>query len=108
MTEYRSIKSDVLSKLETHLSELQERFDIEVIGVFGSVSRGEDTPESDVDILYRFKNGSVPLKTYAAFLEYLEELFQRPVEIISLDFIEPGIKPSVESDMILYPSGTEA
>lgn len=108
MTEYRSIKSDVLSKLEMHLSELQERFDIEVIGLFGSVSRGEDTPDSDVDILYRFKNGSVPLKTYAAFHEYLEELFQRPVEIISLDFIELGIKSSVESDMILYPSGTEA
>ncbi|HJJ38798.1 MAG TPA: nucleotidyltransferase domain-containing protein [Methanocorpusculum sp.] len=108
MAGYQSIKSDVLGKLEMHLSELQERFDIEVIGVFGSVSRGEDTSESDVDILYRYKNGSVPLRTYVAFHEYLEELFQRPVEIISLDFIEPGMRPSIETDMILYPAGAEA
>ena len=108
MSEYTSIKEEVCRKLEAHMPEIRERFSIETLGIFGSVSRGEDTPESDVDILYRFKNGSVPLKTYIAFLEYLEELFQRPVEIISLDFIEPGIKPSVESDMILYPSGAEA
>jgi predicted nucleotidyltransferase len=26
------------------------------IGIFGSVARGDNTPESDIDILYRLKN----------------------------------------------------
>jgi len=103
MAEYVSIKEDVLQKLETHLPEIRDRFGIETLGIFGSVSRGEDTPESDVDVLYRFQNGSAPLKKYIAFYEYLQELFGRDVEIISLDYIEPCIRPAIEKEMILYP-----
>ncbi len=55
MTESQSIKEDVLAKLKVHLPELRERFGIETIGIFGSVSRGEDRPESDVDVLYTFR-----------------------------------------------------
>ena len=43
MSEYVSIKKTVLQKLEESLPELAERFDVAVIGIFGSVSRGEDT-----------------------------------------------------------------
>ena len=62
MSEYVSIKKTVLQKLEESLPELAERFDVEVIGIFGSVSRGEDTKDSDVDVLYAFKNGGLPLR----------------------------------------------
>ena len=77
MPEYVSIRDDVVKKLEEHLPEIRERFGIETLGLFGSVSRGEDTAESDIDILYRFKPG---IKTYHAMLDladYLEELFGR-------------------------------
>lgn len=64
MAEYQSIKSDVLSKLEAHLPEIRERFGIETLGLFGSVSRGEDTSDSDVDILYRFGTDVVRLRQF--------------------------------------------
>lgn len=60
MPEYTSIKEDVLKKLEANLPEMRERFGIETIGIFGSVSRGEDTPRSDIDILYKFSNNTSP------------------------------------------------
>ena len=66
MPEYVSIRDDVVKKLEEHLPEIRERFGIETLGLFGSVSRGEDTAESDIDILYRFKPG---IKTYHAMLD---------------------------------------
>ena len=102
MQEYQSIKEDALKKLAENLSEMQERFEIETIGIFGSVSRGEDTQDSDIDVLYRFKNGSLPLRDFIAFHDYLEALFQRKVDLVSLDFIEPMIQPYVMQDMILY------
>ena len=37
---YESIRKPVLTKLEAHLPELQDRFGIEKIGIFGSVARG--------------------------------------------------------------------
>lgn len=102
MQEYQSIKEDALKKLAENLSEMQERFEIETIGIFGSVSRGEDTQDSDIDVLYRFKNGSLPLRDFIAFHDYLEALFQLKVDLVSLDFIEPMIQPYVMQDMILY------
>ena len=57
MTSYVSIKEDVLAKLKENLPEIRERFFVDIIGIFGSVSRGEDTAESDVDVLYTFSEG---------------------------------------------------
>jgi uncharacterized protein len=42
---------DALALLRTHEAEIRERFGIARIGVFGSVIRGEERPDSDVDIL---------------------------------------------------------
>lgn len=100
MSAYVSIKDDVVRKLDEHLPEIQERFGIEVLGLFGSVSRGEDTPESDIDILYRFKAG---IKTYHAMLEladYLEELFGRPVDLTAADWISPLVKSHIDAEVI--------
>ena len=102
MSEYVSIKKTVLQKLEESLPELAERFDVAVIGIFGSVSRGEDTKDSDVDILYAFKNGGLPLRDFFAFRDYLTELFGRQVDLVPIKWIEPGIQPFIEQDMILY------
>ena len=100
MPEYVSIRDDVVKKLEEHLPEIRERFGIEMLGLFGSVSRGEDTAESDIDILYRFKPG---IKTYHAMLDladYLEELFGRPVDLTAADWISPLLKSHIEADVI--------
>ena len=79
MSQYTSIKEDVINKLKEHLLELQELFGIKNIGIFGSVSRGDDTPESDVDILYIFQknrgNLLITLVSYFLPLIDFEEYF---------------------------------
>ncbi len=102
MPPYSSIKQDVLAKLEKHLPEIQERFGIETIGIFGSVSRGEDTETSDIDILYTFKPEYDTYDTFFELSEYLEELFGRRVDLISPGYLKPRIKPSVLRDAIIY------
>ena len=108
MAEYQSIKSDVLSKLEAHLPEIRERFGIETLGLFGSVSRGEDTSDSDVDILYRFGTDVVRLRQFMGLKYYLEELFERNVDLVGIDWIEPSIDPYVKEEMILFSSEAAA
>lgn len=102
MSEYTSIKEEVCRKLEAHMPEIRERFSIETLGIFGSVSRGEDTPESDVDVLYKFKDG---IRVYQKFLElgdYLETLFGRRVDMIAYDWIDSYMKSAVLQDSILF------
>ena len=104
MTEYLSIREETLRCLEENLSEIRMRFGIETIGIFGSVSRGEDTPESDVDVLYRFADDeSVTTDMFLAFADYLETLFGRHVDLVSIDYIDPYIEPYIRKDAICYP-----
>ena len=105
---YVSIRGEVLRKLERELPFLQREFDIETIGVFGSVSRGEDTPESDVDVLYTFRNGAIGIKKFLDLADFLEELFGRKVELVSETFLSPYIRPYVEADVVLYGAGAGA
>ena len=51
---YASIRENVLRKMEEHMPEIRERFGVKRLALFGSVSHAEDTPDSDVDILYEF------------------------------------------------------
>lgn len=106
MIEYQSIKDDVLRKLEEHMPVIRERFGIETIGIFGSVSRGEDTKDSDIDILYKYSTPLVTLNQLMGLKEYLEDLFGREVDLVGLKWIEPSIRPYIEADMILF--GMEA
>jgi hypothetical protein len=60
---YKSITNSILplviSELRSHSDEIQETYKVSRIGVFGSVSREEDSLESDVDILIDFIPGKV-------------------------------------------------
>ena len=106
MSEYTSIKEEVCRKLEAHMPEIRERFSIETLGIFGSVSRGEDTPESDVDVLYRFQEDKGSMSTVVPLMYYLMDLFGRDVDLISFDYISPLIEKAVRADTIII--GAEA
>lgn len=95
MSEYVSVKNTVLKELEAHLSEMQERFGIESLYLFGSVARGEDTIDSDIDILYTFKEGASTLANLIELDEYLEELLGRKIDLVGRNWISPYIRSDV-------------
>lgn len=51
--------------------------------MFGSYSRGEDTKDSDIDILVRFTSGSnITLFKYASIADALQKLLHLKVDLI--------------------------
>lgn len=105
MTEYTSIKEDVLKKISENMPEIYEWFGVETLGIFGSVSRGEDTPDSDRDVLYKFAEGRGRLYDYASAIEYLETLFRREIDFVYLKWMSQAFRECIENEMILaaYP-----
>ena len=70
--------------------------------VFGSFSRGEETDESDVDILVRFvPNATVTLITYCDIKNTLQDLLKRPVDLVEEGQLKPFAKQSADSDKLL-------
>ena len=100
MDGYASIKETVVRTLCEKLPEIRERFGVETIGVFGSVSRGEDTEESDVDILFSFREGAVSLDRFLDLAEYLESVFLKKVDLIPEDGIHPRIMQTIQNEVI--------
>lgn len=69
------------------------------LGLFGSFVREAARPESDVDVWVEFEPGR---KTFDNFMELaflLEDLFQRPVELVTPESVSPYIRPYIESEL---------
>lgn len=90
--------------LSTHLDKLQEicrKNDVVMLGVFGSVARGEDTETSDVDLLVRL--GKPMGFEFFALEHEFEETLGRKVDLVTEAGLSKYIRDDVLADLkILY------
>jgi uncharacterized protein len=67
------------------------------VRVFGSVARGEERPDSDIDFLVNLESGR-SLLDLARLLRELTTLLDRPVDVVTEAGLRPRIKPQVLKD----------
>jgi len=73
-------KDECLNKLRQFKQLYSSQYGIERIGIFGSVARGEQTENSDIDIYYEGK--SLGLKSLVEFPMRLEMFLGAPVDVV--------------------------
>ncbi len=71
--------------------------------LFGSCSRGEETPGSDVDILVEYdrQNTRISLMRMAGIMLGLEDLLHRKVDIVEASCLLPFAQESANRDKFL-------
>jgi hypothetical protein len=69
------------------------------VRLIGSVARGDARPDSDVDLLVTWSEGTSLLDQAALMLE-IESLLDRKVDIASDGWVKPSIRESVYTDAI--------
>jgi hypothetical protein len=68
---------------------------VDRLSLFGSFTRGEQRPDSDLDVLVEFAPAR---KSYARFLdlaEWLEQVVGRRVELVTTEGLSPHIGPKI-------------
>jgi len=76
-----------------------EEYGIERIGIFGSVARGENTEDSDIDIYYEGK--SLGLKSLVGFPNELEKFLGVTVDVVRKhDNLRPSFLKRIMKDLI--------
>jgi predicted nucleotidyltransferase len=87
-------KEEIFKLLNRHREELKSHNVIK-IGLFGSVLRGDNTKESDIDFIVEFEEGK---KNYDNFIEVaflLESLLQKKVDLLTMEAISPYMKHKI-------------
>ncbi|WP_292370979.1 nucleotidyltransferase family protein [Methanoregula sp. UBA64] len=91
---------DPLTLLRRHEPEIKKRFGVATIGIFGSYIRGEERPDSDVDVLVSFRKGEETFDHYMDCKFYLEDLFGRPVDLVMKGAIKKRLKPYILGEVV--------
>jgi len=94
------MRNRITGKLKNNLVEIKRRFEIKEIGVFGSCIKGKAKKGSDIDILVEFEEGHKTFDNYMELKFFLEELFNRKVDLILKNALKEGIKPYILPEVI--------
>jgi len=89
----------IISKLKELKPVLKERYGIEEFAVFGSVAKGTDTESSDIDIAIlkmQLRSGFDVVRAQ----KYLEDIFDKEVDIGTFKAMKTFIKNRIKKDFI--------
>jgi uncharacterized protein len=65
------------------------------LALFGSVLRGEASPDSDIDLVVDFAPGAKNFDRFMALADLLEERLGRRVELVTTEALSPFIGPRI-------------
>ena len=84
--------------LTRNIEHLKSKFYVEKLGVFGSYSKGKETPESDIDILVEF-NGPIGWD-FIELNDHLEHILGKKVDLVSIRALKPQLKDDILSEVV--------
>jgi predicted nucleotidyltransferase len=85
---------EIMAELRALLPELRRRWPISYLGVFGSWARGQQRPDSDLDLLVDF-DGPIDLYAFVELQETLADRLGRRVDLVH----RPGLKPFIGAEV---------
>ncbi len=84
--------------INSHRKELEDKYYVKSIAIFGSYTRNEQTSESDVDILVEFSRPVGLLFVHLA--DYLEEILGVKVDLMTPEAIKPNRRKYIMEELI--------
>ncbi len=88
----------IVNILKDQKKELEKKYPISELALFGSYARGDNHEKSDIGILVDF-NGRIGIE-FISLAHELEEIFQTKVDLVSRKGIKPYYLPFVEKNLI--------
>ena len=91
---------DLLAPKRTQILAIAEQHGAFNVQVFGSVARGEATPESDIDLLVDYDLEKITPWFPGGLLLDLEQLLNRKVDIATVDMLKERIRERVLQEAV--------
>ena len=75
------------------------QYGVNRIGFLGSVVRGQERKDSDVDLLVFFDKEKLSFRSYMDLNFYLEDLLHAKVDLLTPEQISPYIMPYIQKEI---------
>lgn len=89
---------NIIEKLKQVKPDLEKKYPITGIGVFGSYARGGADLDSDIDIVVHI-NGTMGL-SFVAMADEIEAILGIKTDVIPMRSIKPEFLPGIEKDIV--------
>ena len=90
---------EILKDKRDAIIRLAARYGVERMRIFGSLARGQATPESDIDFLVAFRRGKT-LLDLIGFKQDLENLLGQKVDVVSEGGVSPYLRNRIFSEAV--------
>lgn len=93
-------RQDVLDRLRENERALRAR-GVTHAALFGSVARGEQGPDSDIDIMVEIApEAPVGIYEYVGIVQFIEDLFPARVDVVERSSLKRYVRPQAERDAV--------
>jgi len=86
--------------LTERMPEIREKHGVKNLYTFGSYVRGEQKPDSDIDILVEFEKGKKSFRNYISLKFYLEDLFGLKVDLVIKEAVRKELQKYIYSEAV--------
>lgn len=92
-------RTQLLHALSQSKPTLAARFGVTGLALFGSAARNASRADSDIDILVSF-DGPATSERYFGVMFFLEDLLQRPIDLVTDKALRPELRPFIEREAV--------
>lgn len=93
--------NSILQILHNSLPSLKAKYPLLNLGVFGSYSRGEETPNSDLDIVYEtLPNTFLNLHNYLSLQNELQLITHLKIDLVNKKFMNEVVWLTAKKDFV--------
>ncbi len=91
-------KPEIIDIIKNSKPEMQARFGVNKVGLFGSYVRKQQRHKSDIDILVSFSR-DIDLFDFLDLREFLEDRLQHKVDLVMESVLKPAIGKRILSEV---------
>lgn len=93
------LRDKIIEQLNAHKDELRLRFSVQSVALFGSVARGDERADSDVDMIVTFEQ-TPGILAFIELKQYLEALLDRRVDLVTADALKRQLRDQILKEAI--------
>lgn len=90
---------DAIKILKKNKAEIEKKYPVRRLGVFGSSARGTARADSDVDVLVEFSK-PVDIFEFIDVRDFLEALLETRVDLVTEKALKPALKSRILNEVV--------